>query len=94
MLSITILGLALASLSSAQSTISLYLPGFVDPLPLDASILGSDSTATTYAVRCAPWKGDTECGMGGGIRVTQGPATAAFTLFLVEVSGESTTTLL
>ena len=93
MLSITILGLTLASLSSAQSTVSLYLPGGFDPMPLVASILGSDSKATTYAVRCVPGTDENDCGMGGGIRVTQGPATAAYTISLVEVSGESTTTL-
>lgn len=95
MLSIAILGLALVGMSSTQSTVSLYLPGFDSmPLPLVASIITSDSKATTYAVQCAPGTDSNDCGMGGGILLTQGPATAAFTTTEVEVSGGSTVTLL
>jgi len=93
MLAITLLGLGLAGRSLAQSTVSLYLPGF-DPVPLVASIVASDSKATTYAVQCAPGTDSNDCGLGGGILLTQGPATAAITTSQVEVSGGKTVTLL
>ena len=93
MLSTTILGLAFASLSTAQNTVSLYLPGF-DPMPLVASIVASDPKATTYAVQCVAGTDSNDCGMGGGILLTQGPSSVGFTTYQVTVSSGSTITLL
>ncbi|KAL2037125.1 hypothetical protein N7G274_010121 [Stereocaulon virgatum] len=58
MISITLPLLGLAALGATQSsTASLFLPFLPvpeDPPSLVASIVGSDSTATTYVVDCAP----------------------------------------
>jgi len=88
MLSTTIFGLAFAGLSSAQSTVSLFLAG-TDPMPLLASVIGSDATATTYAVQCPPGTDGNDCGIGGGLILTQGPATVAYTMELIYENGTS-----
>ncbi|RDW92134.1 hypothetical protein BP5796_01528 [Coleophoma crateriformis] len=75
----------LASVVSAQSTTSLYLIGF-DQQPIDASIVGSDATATTYSLSCpsttsAPVAAASSdfnsdiCGVPTSMFVTQGPST-------------------
>ncbi|KAF8851578.1 hypothetical protein BDZ45DRAFT_679022 [Acephala macrosclerotiorum] len=85
-----ILGLVMAGLSFAQtSTISLFIPG-ADTQPLVASIVGSDSKATTYAFQCAPGTDSSDCGFPGVVTLTEGPATAAYT-FAPEVDGDGTT---
>jgi len=90
---ISILSLAFAGLSYAQTTtISLYIPG-ADTQPLIGSIVGSvcvlplfkpsktnttkDAAATTYALSCID--SDT-CGYPAGLTLTEGPSTAAYTL--------------
>ncbi|KAG7009404.1 nudix hydrolase 14, chloroplastic [Physcia stellaris] len=55
MLSVPVALLTLLPFIDAQSTVSLYLPGFDSPTgKLVGSIAGSDKTATTYVVTCAP----------------------------------------
>jgi len=78
--SISVFGLAMASLAFAQTSIvTLYIPG-ADVQPLDASIIGSDATATTYAIQCAPGTDSSDCGLPGVITLTEGPKTAAYTM--------------
>lgn len=85
---VTILGLAWASLSLAQSsTISLFIPG-ADTQSLVASIVGSDATATTYAFQCADPAGD--CGFPEVVTLTEGPSRAAYT-FAPQVDDNGTT---
>lgn len=93
MLSITMFGLAFASLSSAQITASLYIPG-ADKMPLFASRIAVHSSTTTYAVSCAPGTDGSDCGIGGGILLTQGPSTAAWTTSQIDVSAGTTVTRL
>lgn len=77
---ISIFGLVLAGLSSAQTTtISLYIPG-ADTQPLIGSIVGSDSAATTYALQCVAGTDASDCGFPGVFTLTEGPATAAYTM--------------
>ncbi|RDW79738.1 hypothetical protein BP6252_04376 [Coleophoma cylindrospora] len=75
----------LASVVSAQSTTSLYLLG-VDQQPIDASIVGSDASATTFSLSCpsttsaaAPAASsdfnDNICDIPTSMIVTQGPST-------------------
>ncbi|KAE9380543.1 hypothetical protein N431DRAFT_498381 [Stipitochalara longipes BDJ] len=74
---ISIFGLAFAGLSYAQTTtISLYVPG-ADTQALIGFIVGSDSAATTYTLKCVD--PDT-CGFPSGLTLTEGPSTAAYTL--------------
>ena len=91
MLSTAIFCLALAGLSSAQSTVSLLLLG-ADQMPLLASVVGSDATATTYAVICPSGTDASDCGIGEGLILTQGPATVAYTMDLSYANGTSTYT--
>ena len=93
MYSITIIGLALLSLSSAQRTVTLFLPGF-DSMSLVASIVASDSKATTYAVQCAPGTDSNDCGMEDGLLLTQGPSTVAITTSLVDIVDGKTVALM
>jgi len=73
-------GLALAGLTIAQSTtVSLFIPG-ADTQPLVGSIIGSDSTATTYAVQCAPGTDSNDCGFPGVFTLTEGPSTAKYAI--------------
>ncbi|KAH8655006.1 hypothetical protein BGZ60DRAFT_418219 [Tricladium varicosporioides] len=71
--------LSLAAFSSAQSTVSLFVPG-ADTQPLVASVIGSDLLATTYAVQCTPGTDSSNCGFPGIFTLTEGPSTAAYTL--------------
>ncbi|KAK6812310.1 hypothetical protein RU639_011840 [Aspergillus parasiticus] len=70
-----LMGLAMAGLISASSSVtSMFLLGF-DPQSLEASIVGNDATATTYSITCAPSPtasasdddDDYGCGLGPGI---------------------------
>ncbi len=92
---ISIFGLAFAGLCSAQTTtLSLYIPG-ADTQPLIGSIIGSvrasprsssnsnnkqDSAATTYALQCVAGTDSSDCGFPGVFTLTEGPATAAYTM--------------
>jgi len=83
-------GLTLAGLAIAQSTtISLYIPG-ADSQSLVGSIVGSDSTATTYALQCAPGTEESDCGFPGVFTLTEGPATVQYSI-TGEVDGDDTT---
>ncbi|TAQ90667.1 hypothetical protein B7494_g968 [Chlorociboria aeruginascens] len=71
--------LAMAGLILAQtSVVTLYVPD-ADPQPLVASIIGSDATATTYALQCAPGTDGSDCGFDGVVTLTEGPSTAQYT---------------
>lgn len=88
---ISILGLGTATLSLAQSsTISLFIPG-TDPQSLVASIIGSDATATTYAIQCVTVDSD-QCGFLEAVTLTEGPSRAAYT-FPPEIDANGTTML-
>ncbi|QKX54091.1 uncharacterized protein TRUGW13939_01174 [Talaromyces rugulosus] len=65
----------LGSAVALHQTTTLFIPGF-DQQPLVASIAGSDSTATTYAIKCAPGTSSDECGAGAGFTLIEGPKTA------------------
>ncbi|KAI9927060.1 hypothetical protein ASPWEDRAFT_46539 [Aspergillus wentii DTO 134E9] len=70
-----LLGLFLAGLVSAESTvISMFIPQ-ADPQPLAASIVGNDATATTYSINCPPGTDGSDCGMGLGLTLIAGPTT-------------------
>jgi hypothetical protein len=70
----------LATLTSAQMT-SLWIPR-ADPQSLVGSIIGSDANAKTYAIQCAPGTDGSDCGIAGGIYLTEGSATAGFAITL------------
>ncbi|KAH8590681.1 hypothetical protein B0O99DRAFT_691242 [Bisporella sp. PMI_857] len=74
-----IVALALVGVSSAQSTVSLFIAG-ADSMPLIASAIASDSSATTFAVQCAPGTEGNDCGIPGGFVMTQGPDRARYTV--------------
>ncbi|KAB8235624.1 hypothetical protein BDV23DRAFT_166542 [Aspergillus alliaceus] len=73
-----LMGLAMAGLISANSSVtSMFLLG-LDPSSLEASIVGNDATATTYSITCAPSPTTTasndedeyDCGLGPGLTLT------------------------
>ncbi|OKL60338.1 hypothetical protein UA08_04013 [Talaromyces atroroseus] len=72
--------MALALMSSvvaAENVVTtLFLPGF-DQQPLVASIVGGDSSATTYSIGCADGTPSDECGAGNGFTLIEGPETAS-----------------
>ncbi|KFZ16302.1 hypothetical protein V502_05185 [Pseudogymnoascus sp. VKM F-4520 (FW-2644)] len=88
--SVSLVGLALTTLSAAQkATVTLFVPGTEDE-PLVASIIGSDATATTYAIMCDPAAESVDCGVEGTITLTEGPATAKYTIApVVDPNGET-----
>lgn len=64
---------------SASSVKTLHLPNF-DKQTILASIITAGPTATAYLLTCPtadPNYDDTECGLGTGIRVLEGPSTLA-----------------
>ncbi|RQM08390.1 hypothetical protein DH86_00002626 [Scytalidium sp. 3C] len=67
-----------ASAAAQTSVLTLYIPG-ADVQPLVASVIGSDATATTYALQCAPGTDSNDCGINGVVTLTEGPKTAAYT---------------
>ncbi|PMD18758.1 hypothetical protein NA56DRAFT_647641 [Hyaloscypha hepaticicola] len=74
---LSVFGLAFAGLSFAQNTmVSLFVPG-ADTQPLIGAVVGSDASATTYAIRCID---DNTCGFPGGLTLTEGPSTAVYTI--------------
>ncbi|KAK3353594.1 hypothetical protein B0T25DRAFT_518630 [Lasiosphaeria hispida] len=70
---------ALAGLTLAQSTtvVTLALP-FADSQKIEASVIGAGAAATTYFIACPSGTDDTECGLGDGMTVTEGPSTLAY----------------
>ncbi|KAB8258528.1 hypothetical protein BDV32DRAFT_68996 [Aspergillus pseudonomiae] len=80
------MGLAMAGLISASSSVtSMFLLG-LDPQSLEASIVGNDATATTYSVSCAPPTPTAsddygyDCGLGPGLTVTDASPTIIYEL--------------
>lgn len=72
---------ALAGSSLAQSTtvIDLVIPQ-VDQQTILASVVSVGPTATEYALSCPTNEDDTECGLGVGFLVKEGPSTMEFHL--------------
>ncbi|KFY09665.1 hypothetical protein V492_05401 [Pseudogymnoascus sp. VKM F-4246] len=87
--SVSLVGLALTTVSAAQkATITLFVPGTEDD-SLVASIIGSDATATTYAINCDS-NADKACGVEGTITLTEGPKTAKYTIApVIDPNGET-----
>ncbi|MCJ1253920.1 Mucin-21 [Lignoscripta atroalba] len=81
MLTATLTALAFIGLSSAQSTVSLFLLS-TDNQSLVGSIVGSDSTATTYVIQCPPGTDSNDCGYPIPVTVMQGPATVFYSMSL------------
>lgn len=77
--SLALLAFSGAVLAAQTTTVSLLLP-FADPQPLVGSVIGVDSTATTYAYGCAPGTSEDDCGFPSSETVTQGPSTWAFSM--------------
>ncbi|KAJ9357757.1 putative GPI anchored protein [Paecilomyces variotii] len=73
------LSLALVAGVSAQSTVTLFLPGF-DTQSMVASVVGSDATATTYALGCAPDVDSEDCGVPPGFTIVQGASTMDYVM--------------
>ncbi|KAE8370768.1 hypothetical protein BDV27DRAFT_119027 [Aspergillus caelatus] len=84
-----LMGLAMAGLISASSSVtSMFLLG-LDPQHLEASIVGNDATATTYSITCAPRPtvsvsddddDDYDCGLGPGLTLTAASPTTIIEL--------------
>ncbi|GLI79200.1 hypothetical protein PoHVEF18_007528 [Penicillium ochrochloron] len=69
-----------AAIAAADSTVTLFLPGF-DAQSIDAKILGSSSTMTTYLLNCPPGADPNNCGLPDvGYRVTAGGSTVLYTM--------------
>ncbi|OBT63287.1 hypothetical protein VE03_07956 [Pseudogymnoascus sp. 23342-1-I1] len=87
---LSLAGLALTTLSAAQkTTVTVFAPG-TENEPLVASVIGSDATATTYAIACDPSADAQDCGMEGTITLTEGPKTAKYTIApVVDPNGET-----
>ncbi|KAJ6127426.1 hypothetical protein N7523_003038 [Penicillium sp. IBT 18751x] len=69
--------LAGAAIAAADSTVSLFLPGF-DTQPLDAKVLGSSGAMTTYSLNCPSGEDSNLCGVPPGFIVTQGASSVQF----------------
>ncbi|KAK0714878.1 hypothetical protein B0H67DRAFT_644694 [Lasiosphaeris hirsuta] len=69
----------LAGLTVAQTTtvVTLALP-FADSQDIHASVIGAGSAATTFSLACPSGTDDTDCGLGEGMTVTEGPSTLAY----------------
>jgi len=69
----------LGAVTATNSTVNLALLAF-DQQPIEASIIGQDSTATTYSLSCpSPTNYDT-CGVPPSFTVTQGPSTLHYAM--------------
>lgn len=75
--SLALLAFSGAVMAAQSTTVSLLLP-FADPQPLVGSVIGVDSTATTYAYGCPSGTSPDDCGFLSSETVTQGPSTWAF----------------
>ncbi|KAL6829693.1 hypothetical protein V8C40DRAFT_238201 [Trichoderma camerunense] len=72
-----------AAMAAQSTTVSLILP-YTLRHAYFGSVIGADSTATTYAYGCAPGLNgvkpdDEDCGFGHSQTVTQGPSTWLYT---------------
>lgn len=77
MLSTTVAIALLSSVAAADTVTTLFFPNF-DQQPLVASVMGSDATATTYSIACAPDTDPVDCGVYTGFVMVQGPKTVSF----------------
>ncbi|KAI9167059.1 hypothetical protein HJFPF1_03178 [Paramyrothecium foliicola] len=76
-----------AGVVAAQTTVDIFLP-MADAQALDASIVGSDASLTTYKVTCPTTAPADECGMPlEGLTVSQGPSSWAMTYGMDDVDG-------
>ncbi|KAL2024511.1 hypothetical protein VTK56DRAFT_7554 [Thermocarpiscus australiensis] len=71
----------LAGLSAAQSTsvVNLLMP-LADPQSLAGSVVSAGPTATTYFVTCPTGADSTDCGLGDGVSLVNGPSTASYAM--------------
>jgi len=76
--SIVLAAAALSSLTSAQSTISLFIPDSYDETSVVASQIKSDATATTYYVGCPTGGSYSDCWFPYPFTMTQGPSTVDY----------------
>ncbi|KAF3392555.1 hypothetical protein F1880_008836 [Penicillium rolfsii] len=75
-----------AAIAAADSTVTLFLPGF-DAQSIDAKILGSSKTMTTYLLNCPPGADVNDCGLPDvGYKVTAGGSTVLYTMSYEEES--------
>ncbi|PNP38696.1 hypothetical protein TGAMA5MH_09422 [Trichoderma gamsii] len=72
--SLALLALASGALAAQTTTVALLLP-YADIQTIDASIIGADSTATTYLVGCPKGEDGSDCGFAASQTITQGPST-------------------
>ncbi|TVY48058.1 hypothetical protein LOCC1_G001531 [Lachnellula occidentalis] len=82
--------LALLSIASAQSTTRLLLIGF-GTQDIVASIVGSDSTATTFAIACGDPDSE-DCGIPTSFIFTQGPSTIHYDYHNTDDGSDDTST--
>ncbi|KAJ5088385.1 hypothetical protein N7456_012001 [Penicillium angulare] len=69
-----------AAIAAADSTVTLFLPGF-DAQSIDAKILGSSKSMTTYMLNCPPHEDSNDCGLPDtGLQVIANPSTVIFTM--------------
>ncbi|KAJ5369231.1 uncharacterized protein N7496_008991 [Penicillium cataractarum] len=67
-----------ATLAVADSTVTLFLPGF-DAQSIDAKILGSSNSMTTYLLNCPPKEDPNSCGLPDvGYTVTAGASSVIY----------------
>ncbi|EHK43382.1 uncharacterized protein TrAtP1_001375 [Trichoderma atroviride] len=76
--SLALLALASGALAAQSTTVGLLLP-YADIQTIDASIIGADSTATTYLVGCPKGEDSSDCGFATSQTITQGPSTWIYT---------------
>ncbi|KAJ5216426.1 uncharacterized protein N7498_002833 [Penicillium cinerascens] len=70
--------LAGAALAAADSTVTIFLPGF-DAQSLEGKILGSKSAMTTYVLNCPTGEDPNDCGLpGNGYTVTAGSSSVIY----------------
>ncbi|EAW15170.1 putative GPI anchored glycoprotein [Aspergillus clavatus NRRL 1] len=65
---------ATAATVTAESTVTLFLPA-VDTQSIQAKVVGSSDSATTYVLNCAPGTSSEDCGIPADYTVIQGPST-------------------
>ncbi|UKZ85255.1 uncharacterized protein TrAFT101_001124 [Trichoderma asperellum] len=76
--SLALLALASGAMAAQSTVVSLLLP-YGDVQKIDASIIGADSTATTYLFGCPKGEDSNDCGFPTSQTVTQGPSTWIYT---------------
>lgn len=77
--SLALLALASGALAAqSTTTVALLLP-YADVQTIEASIIGADSTATTYLIGCPKGEDSSDCGFATSQTITQGPSTWIYT---------------